>query len=122
MANQKYTVTDVIEALTKREGRVAIAAEDLGCSAQTIYNYGKRYPSIAAFIEHKNEKRLDMAENALWELVMAGNLGAVIFYLKTQGKRRGYTERTELTGDDGGPVKLVVEYVNKRDDNTPSAT
>jgi len=31
-------------------------------------------------------------------------------------------QQQQLTGDDGGPVKLVVEYVNKRDDNTPSAT
>jgi hypothetical protein len=31
-------------------------------------------------------------------------------------------QKLQHQGDDGGPVKLVVEYVNKRDDNTSSAT
>jgi hypothetical protein len=43
-------------------------------------------------------------------LIKAGNVTAIIFYLKTQAKDRGYVERQELTGADGG--KLQVEYVN----------
>ena len=31
-------------------------------------------------------------------------------------------QKLQHQGEDGGPVKLVVEYVNKRDDNTSSAT
>ena len=46
----------------------------------------------------------------MWDLVLAGNLGAIIFFLKTQGKERGYTERQEITGADG--TALVIEYVN----------
>lgn len=116
MAKQKYTVQQIIDALAANEGRVAIAAEELGCQAQTIYNYRDRYPTIEQFIQHKREKRLDLAENSLWDLVLAGNLGAVIFFLKTQGKDRGYTERQELTGKDGGPIVTKAYTVVSPDD------
>ena len=40
------------------------------------------------------------------------NTTALIFFLKTQGKGRGYTERHEVTGADGAPQRVQVEYVN----------
>jgi len=33
---------------------------------------------------------------------------ALIFYLKCKGKKRGYVERTEVTGADGGPIELIT--------------
>ena len=41
----------------------------------------------------------------LHRLVRDGNLGAVIFYLKTQHKIRGYTERIETNGKDGEAIE-----------------
>ena len=31
-----------------------------------------------------------------------------MFYLKTKGKHRGYVERNETTGKDGGPLSIAV--------------
>ena len=114
MGNPKYTASQIIDALQTQEGRVALAAEQLGCTAQTIYNYRDRFPSIGEFIKHKAEKRLDMVENKLWDAIMDGNIAAIIFYLKTQGKERGYVERQELqhSGPDDGPIP--VDLVNYR--------
>ena len=41
------------------------------------------------------------------------NLTAKIFFLKCHGKPRGWVEREErvVTGSEGGPVKILVEYV-----------
>lgn len=36
---------------------------------------------------------------------------AVIFFLKTKGKHRGYVERSELTGKDGAPIAPAPVHV-----------
>ena len=106
---QKYTPAQVVEALKATQGLSALAAEKLGCTAQTIYNYAERYASVRDVLAHQREKRLDIAEGQLWRLVQDGNLGAIIFFLKTQGRGRGFTERHEVTGADGKPLEVVVK-------------
>jgi hypothetical protein len=48
---------------------------------------------------------LDTAESALFNQIKEGNVTSIIFYLKTKGRRRGYVERQEISGPDGGPVQ-----------------
>jgi hypothetical protein len=47
----------------------------------------------------------DNAESALYSAVLGGEAWAVCFYLKTQAKDRGYVERQEMTGKDGGAIQ-----------------
>ena len=58
----------------------------------------------------ERESLLDLAEGSLFDQVRKGNITAIIFTLKTIGKHRGYVERQEVTGADGG--KVQIEYVN----------
>jgi len=74
-----------------------------------VYNYAERYASVRDVLAHQREKRIDIAEGQLWRLVQEGNLGAVIFFLKTQGKSRGFTERHEIAGPDGGPIRTHTQ-------------
>ena len=56
------------------------------------------------------ESALDEAESELMKLIRAGNLTAIIFFLKTQGKSRGYSERSDFghaTRD--GPVQVTFK-------------
>jgi len=102
VAVQRYTAEQVVAALNETKGLPAVAAEKLGCTVSTIYNYAKRYETVRAALTHQKEKRLDIAEGQLWSLINAGNITAIIFYLKTQGKHRGYVERQEVkvSGED----------------------
>lgn len=102
MAKQRYTIEQVVTALNETKGLPAVAAEKLGCTASTIYNYAKRYEAVREALTHQKEKRLDITEGQLWSLINAGNVTAIIFYLKTQGKHRGYVERQEIqvSGED----------------------
>jgi hypothetical protein len=40
----------------------------------------------------------------LHTLIDNGDVASTIFYLKTKGKKRGFVERTELTGNEGQPI------------------
>jgi len=48
------------------------------------------------------------AESELMKLIKEGNVAATIFFLKTQGKKRGYVERQEVTGAEGAPIIEII--------------
>lgn len=111
MHSQHFTPEQVIEALKQSQGLVYLAAKQLGCSAQTIYNYGKRYAKVREALQEAKGERVDRAELALWSQINNGNIAAIIFYLKTQGKDRGYVERQEMSGPDGGAIPVATKII-----------
>ena len=56
-------------------------------------NYIKRHPSLQTVIEETVELNLDLAESNLIAEIGNNNMTAIIFYLKTKGKHRGFVER-----------------------------
>ncbi len=111
-------VQDILDTLEKHQGLVALTALSLKVSLQTIYNYRDRYPSIAKKIEELRERRTDRVELQLYDKIEEGDIAAIIFYLKTQGKSRGYVERTELTGAENiAPITFVIKEVKDGKDN-----
>jgi len=112
----KLKLQHVEDALRQAGGIISTAAKILetaygSCTPRTVRNYVKRHPRLAEVIEETVELNLDTAESQLMSLIANGNLGAVIFYLKTKGKARGYVERVEATGSGGGPIKIDIETV-----------
>lgn len=103
------------EALTKNLGNVTKSAEDIGIHRQTHYDWMNDDPEYKAAVDSLKNVALDFAEEQLRKLMEgaerqalthdgevvtikdAPNTSAVIFYLKTQGKQRGYIERQELS-------------------------
>jgi Flp pilus assembly protein CpaB len=65
---------------------------------------------------------LDNAESILYKKVLEGSTPELLFFLKTQGKRRGYVERSEVTGADGDAIPVAfVDYrhgLKSSDDST----
>ncbi len=104
-SKQKFTAEEVTQALKDTKGMVYLAAQRLGCEAKTIYNYRDRYASVRAEMEQQDGMVNDIAEMKLYQAIMDGEQWAVVFRLKTKAKDRGYTERQEVTGKDGGPIE-----------------
>lgn len=97
MARQKrYKADEVAAAIKKAKGFVTVAARDLGCTTQTIHNYRNAYKAVADAFEESRESHLDFTEGKLLEQIKAGNITGIIFYLKTQGRNRGYIERSQV--------------------------
>jgi hypothetical protein len=92
---ERFSVEQVRLAVTRSDGCLRAVAHALRCSRSTVQNYFRRYPDLYTEAVQAREGMLDEAEGQLYKLVRAGNLGAICFLLKTQGKSRGYTERPE---------------------------
>jgi hypothetical protein len=67
--------------------------------------------------DYVESKLLELVDGAYYEVVTqdgiqvvkdSPNAQAVKFYLSTKAKDRGYVERQEITGADGGPVQIIA--------------
>lgn len=80
--------------LLKESGCIAsVACDRIGISFST---YRRWYNSDAEFAEQVddcNERRTDYVESKLMERINDGDVTATIFYLKTKGRNRGWTEK-----------------------------
>ena len=114
MKKEAFTTSQMIAALQKTKGMVYLAADELGCSYQTVYNYIARHPTVKTAWETEGGKILDVGEMKLYQSVLNGEAWGVCFLLKTKGKHRGYVERTEQTGKDGGALQVDVTVTSAR--------
>ena len=94
--HEKYTAAQVIQAVRETKGMLTVAAKRIGCHPETIYRYVREYPTVAAAVKEARESVTDMAELALYKAIQDGEGWAVCFYLKTQGKGRGYIEKQQI--------------------------
>jgi len=86
----------LIEALTKSLGIVTTACKQVGVGRTTYYQWLREDPEFKKAVADVKEVALDFAESQLHKQIQEGNTTATIFYLKTQGKARGYVERQEI--------------------------
>lgn len=105
---ERYTVKQVGDALRASAGVRSIAAKKLGCAPTTVSEYIKRHEDLEDLTEEIVQGTIDLAEASLIKHIGDGNLTAIIFYLKTKGRDRGYAERYEMSGIKGGPINLMT--------------
>lgn len=127
-AGKKHRQARMIEALDKTLGNVTQAAELAGTTRKTHYEWMKE-EAYAEAVAGAREKALDFAESKLFKLIESQNVTAIIFYLKTQGKDRGYIERIENANVGEPPfvvkteqkgVMKVLKHVNEKHRKTGS--
>jgi hypothetical protein len=110
---KQFKSQQIIQTLNENNGMVYLSAKVLGCDPKTIYNYAKSDPDVQSAIDNARGELTDRAESKLKEAIERGEAWAVCFYLKTQGKSRGYVERQEVSGPEGGPVPVEIDDVTK---------
>lgn len=99
----------VLEELEKSHGVISTACQNSGISRGTFYNWKESDEEFRIAVEEINENAIDYVEGKLFSLIDGKDTASTIFFLKTRGKKRGYIERTELSGPDGDPITLAFE-------------
>lgn len=110
---------EFLEALKRCAGNVSEATKQVPIHRSTHYDWIEQDPEYAAAVDAIKESLIDRAESALQTLISEGNVPAVLFFLKTQGKKRGYVERTETDVTSGGqPIVFETKVVKTRELNS----
>lgn len=106
---EQLTVGQIESALKAKAGNIAAAAKALGVARSTLYRRIEKSPGLQDVLTDAREELVDIAESALRKEVLEGNITAIIFTLKTQGKGRGYVERIEQHHEiDDGSLTIIL--------------
>lgn len=84
-----------LELLTKQAGNVAGACRAMSINRRTYYNWMDKDDKFKSIVQDITESLIDNAESKLHKLINEGSVPAILFYLKTRAKSRGYIERSE---------------------------
>ena len=82
-----------IKQYPENQFNIAKTCRAIGIHRQTYYLWRKENPNFEQEIIDYREGLIDHVESALLKAAFSGNIVAQIFFLKTQGKHRGYIER-----------------------------
>lgn len=108
-----YTKQQVLEAITQSRGVVNVVAHRLGCAWATARTYIEKWEETKRAMECEREVMLDELECKLLEMALAGDLGAIKWYLSRMGRHRGW-------GDDEAPqqgdIRVVVKWADDEEE------
>ena len=106
---KKPSKSKVEEAILNAYGNISVASKSLGASRSNVYAWIKDY-DLKDVIQKGRDKAIDFAENKLMKKINEGDTACLIFFLKTQGRKRGYTEKQEI--DINANMKKLPEWLD----------
>jgi len=80
--------------LAKNAGNVSAACKAFNITRRTYYNWVED-EGFKGIVDEIQESLIDNAESKLQKLINEDSPVAILFYLKTRAKSRGYIERSE---------------------------
>jgi hypothetical protein len=107
----------MLEALRKTYGIVSDAVKIAGIGRRTHYEWLHSDEEYRKAVQDIREVAKDFVESKLFECIQEKDITAIIFYLKTQAKDRGYADRELADNINIGEIKVQVVYVDGNQDN-----
>jgi len=92
-------IARIPDLMQEKHGNIAAVARALGIDRAALWRRIEASASLKAIKQDIKESFIDDIEAILEEKALAGSTAEMIFYLKTQGRHRGYSERSELKLD-----------------------
>lgn len=100
----------LINALRSTLGVVSTACNLSGIARTTFYTWYREDPEFRAAYDDMKNEALDFVESKMFERIRQNSDVLIQFYLKTQGKDRGYVERSETKNVDP-PTAIEVTII-----------
>jgi hypothetical protein len=111
MADEKYTLDQILTAIRGSAGIKATIQRKLGCSRATVDNYLKRYATAQAAYDDELASIGDAAESVVIADIRNKNVETAKWYLTKKHRDRGYGDKSHI--EHGGEVTVVSKgYVS----------
>jgi AcrR family transcriptional regulator len=107
--NGKLKAEKVIPLIREHKGNMTMVAKALGVHRTTVWRFKNKHQTVADAFEEARETMIDNVESRLYASALKGEGWAVCFFLKTQGKGRGYVERQEYAGVEDQPLRIIMD-------------
>jgi hypothetical protein len=102
-------------------GTLTSAADKFGLHKSIVYNWMNADPKFKEDLRNARvqakDTGLDLAETKLMQAINEGNTAELLFFLKTQGKQRGYIERSEIDYKELKPPVIIDDVDSILDEN-----
>jgi hypothetical protein len=103
------TEEEVLQAVAGSRGNISTIAKRLGRSRDAVASYRRQWATVARAIIQEREVSKDWAEGILLEKIAEGDTIALLFYLKTQAKDRGYVEGVDVRHIIAGQIDQFLD-------------
>ena len=102
-------IETIVKIYEKKGCNITAACTALGIARKTFYEWREKKKKLAEGLEAAEEAIIDFAESKLVEHINNDDVQALIFFLRTKGKKRGYVEKTESDVNINQFEKLMQE-------------
>ncbi len=93
---------------------VTASCEAVNIARKTFYEWMKKDEKFRQAVDDLQERDIDFVESQLYKQIKDGDTTATIFYLKTKGRKRGYSEKLEIDGSLNVSQHLSPEECKER--------
>lgn len=101
--------------LKEEKGNITHATERFGISRNLYYKWYSADEKFSIAADDIINEVIDWVESKLFKLIEENNRQAIIFYLKTRAKKRGYIEKSELDlGFDETKNTIIIKPYEKK--------
>lgn len=105
--------------LEKKSGNVKESCKAFGIARKTFYEWKKKSTKFKEQVKEIEEGLIDFAESELLKQISNGNIRAITFFLKTKGKKRGYSEKYQFEknhdkSNEKAPASVIIIPDNGR--------
>ena len=104
----------LLKALEQSLGVVTVACKKVDIPRSPYYKWLKDDKEFKKEVQQIENVALDFAESQLHKQIADNSTAATIFFLKTKGKTRGYTEKSEIDITSGGQsiTDIKIEVID----------
>jgi len=109
------------ETVRKLEDAFSNGATDVeacflaGISKQSLYDYQDKYPEFADRKAALKEMTKFKAKQVVRKKIEEGDEKTATWFLERKGKDEGFSLRHEVTGKDGGDIKVMLTNYGDKD-------
>lgn len=103
-------------AFAETNGNIAETCKRVGVNLRTFYYHKSEYPEFRMQLEMIEDAQIDVAQQALLDLVQDKHFGAIKYILDKRGEARGYGDKVKTEHKETRDINVNFSYETVKSD------